>query len=161
MTEGAAATGADLDQALARYVEVLEGLGDVAGLDALDPLVDPAVRFTDPFSDVTGRAALKRCFAATFEAADQIRFVVTGRLRQGPLATLLWTMALRPRRLGARTPWTFEGVSVVTFDGRSGQVVGHADYWDAGRQFYGRLPVLGWVIARIRRRLAGGHGPGG
>lgn len=30
----------------------------------------------------------------------------------------------------------------------------HVDHWDAGRQLYERLPVLGWLVKKIRSRIA-------
>ena len=36
-----------------------------------------------------------------------------------------------------------------------GRVVAHIDHWDSGAQFYGKLPGLGWLIERVRRRV--GH----
>ena len=35
-----------------------------------------------------------------------------------------------------------------------GRVAEHVDYWDPAAQLYERVPVLGWLMRRIRRRLA-------
>jgi len=42
---------------------------------------------------------------------------------------------------------------VVTFDD-NGLVVAHIDYWDAAQNLYERLPLIGWLFAWLRRRLA-------
>ena len=41
----------------------------------------------------------------------------------------------------------------MAFDG-DGRVLSHLDHWDAGGQFYARLPVLGTLIRLVKRRLA-------
>jgi hypothetical protein len=33
-------------------------------------------------------------------------------------------------------------------------VAEHIDHWDSGEQFYRRLPVLGWLIGLVRKRLS-------
>ncbi|MEK9754445.1 MAG: nuclear transport factor 2 family protein, partial [Rhodospirillaceae bacterium] len=50
-------------------------------------------------------------------------------------------------------PWSFEGTSIVCFDA-AGKVVEHVDHWDSAANFYERLPVIGWLLARLRTRLA-------
>ena len=69
----------------------------------------------------------------------------------GPVAYLRWDFTFRPRPGAA--PWHIDGVSEVHFDD-SGRITAHLDHWDSGAQLYGKLPVVGWLIAQIRRRLA-------
>jgi hypothetical protein len=44
-------------------------------------------------------------------------------------------------------------MSEVAF-GADGRALSHIDHWDAGGQFYARLPVLGTLIRLVKRRLA-------
>lgn len=48
---------------------------------------------------------------------------------------------------------TIDGVSEVRFDS-VGLITAHIDYWDAARQLYEKLPLLGGVLRMIRHRLA-------
>jgi hypothetical protein len=44
-------------------------------------------------------------------------------------------------------------MSEVQFD-EAGSVRAHIDHWDAAGQLYEKLPVIGWILRRIRARLA-------
>jgi steroid Delta-isomerase len=44
-------------------------------------------------------------------------------------------------------------MSELTFDS-DGKVARHIDYWDAGKHFYEKLPLLGALLRAIRRRVA-------
>jgi hypothetical protein len=76
---------------------------------------------------------------------------VTDRATSGRTAYLRWTFAFRPK--GRAAVWTIEGMSEVAFDA-DGRALSHVDHWDAGGQFYARLPVLGTLIRLVKRRLA-------
>jgi hypothetical protein len=43
--------------------------------------------------------------------------------------------------------------SHIRFDA-SGKVNYHRDYWDTGEELYAKLPVLGWLIRRLKRMAA-------
>jgi hypothetical protein len=140
----------DLDAAVAAYVAYWEGLSPET-VARLDDLAVEGFRFVDPFQDITGRERAKRAFAATFDATDEPRFRVTDRATSGRTAYLRWTFTFRPK--GRAAVWTIEGMSEVAF-GADGRALSHIDHWDAGGQFYARLPVLGTLIRLVKRRLA-------
>ncbi|MFW6322186.1 MAG: hypothetical protein ACOC02_01025, partial [Guyparkeria sp.] len=48
---------------------------------------------------------------------------------------------------------SIEGMSELVL-GADGLVVEHVDYWDPAGQLYERVPLLGWLMRRIRHRLA-------
>ncbi|WP_428247119.1 nuclear transport factor 2 family protein [Ferrovibrio sp.] len=146
------ATAADpIAVALGRYTAYFEALSPET-LSGLRDLVTPDVRFRDPFSEVTGVESMLRIFTAMYEDCTDIRFTISGSVRQQDKAFLIWRFHFKPRRLNVPQPWEVEGVTELHFmpDGR---VAAHLDHWDAGSQFYGRLPLLGPVIRFLRRRL--------
>jgi hypothetical protein len=49
--------------------------------------------------------------------------------------------------------WSFDGASVITLT-LNGQVSEHIDYWDAAQNFYERLPIIGSLLAWVRRKIA-------
>jgi len=121
-------------------------------LDRLEAMCAAEVRFKDPFNDVTGREAVRRVFEDMFETCIEPRFVVLDRAVSHKAGYLRWRFQFTPKRSPGRQ-WTIEGMSEVHFDG-TGRVSAHIDHWDAGAQFYARLPVLGAGIEWVRRRLA-------
>ncbi len=131
-----------------RYRRYLETLTPQT-LDALGDHVTADVRFKDPFNDVRGRDAMRRVFEHMFENVSDIRFTVHDMALDGTTCFMNWRFA---GRLGNRE-WAFDGASVITL-GADGKVTCHVDHWDAAAAFYERLPVIGWLLARIRGRLA-------
>jgi len=134
------------------YVDFLEALTSER-LDALPDRLTPDVRFKDPFNDVTGIDAMRAIFEHMFETVDDLTFQVTHRARSIEDDTvwfLRWRLTGRlPAWLGG--DWSVTGMSEVHL-APDGRVSAHIDYWDAGRHFYERLPLIGPIIRLLRRR---------
>lgn len=130
------------------YVRFWETMSE-ATLSQLPGLVTPDVHFADPFNDVRGVEALHRVMAKTLRDLPELHFVVTNRAWHRDLCLMRWDFAARTR--GGRT-LQIVGMSELTFAGD--KVAEHIDHWDAGRQFYELLPVIGTVLRLIRRRVA-------
>ena len=151
MKPGAMKPGAmKIEPAARAYCTFIETLRRET-LDELAPLCHPEVRFRDPFNDFTGVSAFRAVLEQMFDDLAEPRFEVTDLAISGPVAYIRWDFTFRMRAGGK--PWLIEGMSEVHFD-RTGLVTAHLDHWDSGAQFYGKLPVVGWLIALIRRRLA-------
>ena len=86
-----------------------------------------------------------------FDSLDEPRFKVTGAaIADGDesRALLRWTMT---STLNGK-PYDITGMSEISF-ASDGRVCEHVDHWDASRQFYARIPVIGWLLGLIRARL--------
>lgn len=139
----------DRDATLAaygRYFETLtrETLPDIAGL------ATPGMRFRDPFNDVRGIDDVVRLLGSMY-AHGTPRFEVLDRALGQSAGYILWRFTNDPG--GGRAPWIIVGMSEIHF-APDGRISEHIDHWDAGGQFYAHIPVLGWLIRLVRRRLA-------
>lgn len=134
----------------AAYVHFYETMTPLS-LDRLDTLVTPDVRFVDPFNDVTGLVAMRRILERMFADLHEPRFRVTHRAWDGATCLLRWRFTARGK--SNQNEWLIVGMSELAF-APDGRVSSHIDHWDAGRQVYEKLPVLGAVLRVIRRRLA-------
>lgn len=146
-----AAKIADRQAALDAYARAYEALTPDT-IEALLALTAPDIRFKDPFNDVRGQAALRGLFQHMFQAAGDPRFVVHHAVLSGDTGLLRWGFAAQLRGLG---PWRVEGMSEIRFDAEN-RIVEHLDHWDAAEQFYEKLPVIGWLLRLIRRRMRAG-----
>ena len=45
------------------------------------------------------------------------------------------------------------GASMVMF-ADDGRVMTHVDYWDAASQLYEKLPIIGWLLKKLRQLFA-------
>ena len=139
-----------VEDAAANYVAFYESLAPET-LGQLDSLCAPTVRFSDPFNDVNGIDAYRAILIRMFEDVVDPRFKVLDRAMSGRVAYLRWQFSFVSRN--GENKWTFNGMSEVHID-ETGCVTLHVDHWDAGSQFYGRLPVLRHVIEFVRRRIS-------
>ena len=111
--------------------------------------VSADVHFQDPFNDVHGIDAMAEIFRHMFELVGPVRFTVYQAQAAGRVGLFSWRF--EGQLFGK--PWVFNGTSVITFD-EDGMVIVHIDHWDAAQNFYERLPLIGWLLAWLRRRPA-------
>lgn len=142
----------DLDEARRRYRGFLESFSPDT-LDELDRLARPDIHFRDPLNDTHDVALMKRVFARRFRDVDDPRFIVTHQAADADTCFYRWHFTCRPRLNGKGHPWIIDGVSEVRFDA-DGLALEHIDYWDAGHYVYERIPLFGYLIRWLRKRMA-------
>lgn len=110
--------------------------------------------FKDPFNEFRGVARIEAIFQHMFTQIEDPGFSV--RLWSGTDVEgfIIWDMHFRSRFMRGDGAQAIHGVSHIRFDA-SGKVSYHRDYWDTGEELYAKFPVIGWVIQRLRRALAG------
>lgn len=124
--------------------ETVSRVGDLYEADA---------RFKDPFNDVQGVPAIEHIFRHMFTQVETPRFVVTDRIVQYDSAMLAWRFEFGVRLGKTVRPQVVNGVTHFKFNA-DGKVSLHRDYWDTSEELYMKLPVLGWLLRALRRRLA-------
>ena len=149
---------AELPAHVARYADFFDGM-TAETVPGLAELVTPDVHFRDPFNDIHGAEGMLRVMAHMYETCDLARFRVVDTMASERHAFLTWEFDFRPKRLRG-APWHVDGVTELHF-APDGRVTAHLDYWDSGSQFYGRLPVLGWMIRKLHGRLQYAPSSGG
>lgn len=144
------ATAASTEEAVTRVVAFFETLAP-ADVAALGRLYAADARFKDPFNEVQGVPAIERIFGHMFTALDQPRFVVTGRVVEGPQCFLTWDFLFAFRNFDKGVTQTVRGASHLVFDDQ-GLVTLHRDYWDAAEELYEKLPVVGGLMRWLKKR---------
>ncbi len=141
-----------IDRPLRAYLAAMAAL-TADTVAELRHLVSADIRYSDPFNDLSGADAFLRVFHRMFEDCIEPRFTMLDVAAAGPTAYVRWRMTFRPRLWPGSAPWTIEGMSEIRF-AADGRVTAHIDHWDAASQVYARLPLLGWMLRRLRRRLS-------
>lgn len=136
--------------AVADYISFFENLTP-ADLERFEQVFAPDARFRDPFNDARGVAAVRRVFEKMFADIDSHKFKVLDHAVAGDRAYLNWEFQLTPR--GKSKIWPIKGMSVIVFR-EDGKVTAHIDHYDAAGQIYEKIPVIGAVLRRLRRRIA-------
>ncbi len=138
------------ETAVLQYRRFLETLSPDT-LRRLPDLVTADVHFADPFNDVHGVEAMAHVLHDMFEKVADVRFQVRHAARDGDTCLMEWTFS---GKLGEK-PWQFDGCTVARFT-PEGRVREHIDHWDAGRHLHERIPVLGRLVAFVRRKVSAG-----
>jgi steroid delta-isomerase len=136
--------------AAARVVDFFETLSP-ASLDRLDAFYTPDAYFKDPFNEVRGLAAVRGIFSHMYDALEQPRFVVTGRIVDGGQCFLTWNFEFRFKRFDPARLQTVRGGSHLKFTA-DGLIDFHRDYWDAAEELYEKLPVVGGLMRWLKKR---------
>jgi hypothetical protein len=138
----------DLEATLDGWLRLFTDLAstNIPSDEELSLLATPDVRFKDPFQDVCGYASIRQVLAHTQQSISDLRFEVLERAWFQGGVYVKWVMNGQLATLGQ---WQVEGLSEIIFS-EEGRVSSHIDYWDASEQFYGRLPIIGWLLRRIR-----------
>ncbi len=104
--------------------------------------------FKDPFNEFRSRERIEAVFRHMFATLADPRFMIKGHVGNGPESVVLWRMTFLLRG----KPFAIDGCSHLLFT-PDGRVCSHRDYWDAAEELYEKLPVLGWFMRQLRRRL--------
>lgn len=120
-------------------------------LQRLGELYSDDVHFTDPLHDVHGLSDLHAYFAKLYANVSELSFDFRGfdQVREGE-GYLRWVMSYRHPRLDGGRLITVDGCSHLLWHDK---VYRHRDYFDAGALLYEHLPVLGRVIAWLKRSM--------
>ena len=129
------------------YISYLENLTP-ATLSALSNYVTADIRFADPLNDATGVEQMRKIFLKMFAQIEDIRFFVNHAASQDNYCLLHWRFEGRFKG----KVFGFDGTSFIRFS-QDGLVIEHIDYWDASSNFFEYLPIVGWLITWIKRRL--------
>ncbi|MFJ3155525.1 nuclear transport factor 2 family protein [Pseudomonas protegens] len=125
---------------------------DRHNLDRLEQLYSDDIQFTDPLHEVLGLAQLRGYFAELYANVRELRFEFHGSdLCAEGQGYLRWTMSYRHPRLNGGGLIQVAGCSYLQW--RDARVYRHRDYFDAGALLYEHLPLLGAMIAWLKRRL--------
>ena len=138
------------EEAVTRVIAFFENISP-ADVATIGQFYAPQARFKDPFNEVVGVPAIQGIFAHMFEALEQPRFVVTGRVVQGTQCFLTWDFLFAFKDFHKGVTQTVRGASHLVLD-EQGLVTLHRDYWDAAEELYEKLPVVGALMRWLKRR---------
>lgn len=130
------------------YVRYYEQLNR-ENADELIKLVDPQIRFSDPFNDVTGAARVLAIFRGMLRLCRDLRIDVLHTSNRDDTLLMHWRMSFRSPLLAFNRPQVIEGMSIILI-GSDGKIIEHRDYWDAASQIYMRIPLLGLPLRTAR-----------
>jgi len=139
-----------IDTVIDQFVDFYTEL-DSQPLTMLSLLYHPDAVLIDPFGEHQGMVAIHRYFTHLLDRVESCRFVIDPPLSGDDRFILSWSMRWSHPRIADGETLLLPGCSAV--DVRDGIIVRQRDYYDAGEMIYEHLPLLGWAIRGVKRRV--------
>lgn len=125
-------------------------------MQVLDRFYDNEIVFEDPLGKIQGLQNMHSYYGNMYENVTNIYFDFTDEVIAGDTHVVVWTMHLWAKGLNKGKEVILDGNSLIRF-GPGGKVIYHRDYFDMGAFIYEYIPVLGWAVGKVKKRLA--HNP--
>jgi hypothetical protein len=120
-------------------------------LHLIEEFYDANVEFHDPVGEVRGSQKIRKYYENMYKNVKSIRFDFSEFVEAGSTIVGVWKMTLVTDKLNSGEPIVVDGTSVVKF--RNGKAVYHRDYFDMGAFIYENIPVVGFVVKKIKERF--------
>ncbi|MGM0481665.1 MAG: nuclear transport factor 2 family protein [Pseudomonadota bacterium] len=120
-------------------------------LEQLSELYHDDINFTDPIHQIVGLDDLKAYFEHTMENVKYCHFAFDDELVGDEKAYLTWQMRFSHPKLADGIEIVLPGVSHLQFE--DGKIREQQDYYDLGAMLYEHVPLVGYVIDKIKQRL--------
>lgn len=108
------------------------------------------IHFIDSFHDIKGRDAFIRYCESIYENVKYSRFTFHTEMVNSQQAMLTWTMNYAHPQLKGGSDIAVKGASHIKIDKG---VYFHQDFVDGGELLYDHIPVLGWILQKIKNRM--------
>lgn len=130
------------------YIDFYQSLTP-ARVTELRQLVTPDVYFRDPFNEVHSVSEYEHILSDMFSRCEDPSFVVERSVADSEGAFLRWRFEFGSPEARRR----IVGCSELEF-ASDGRIASHIDYWDTSSQLFESVPILGFVLRRIRQSLS-------
>lgn len=110
------------------------------------------IQFRDPLHALNGLQNLSDYYSGMMEDLIECRFEFhhSMEMQDRGEAILFWTIHYRHKRLASGKALELTGNTHLLFNEK---VYYHRDYYDAGSLLYEHLPLLGFTIRRLKKRI--------
>ncbi len=138
-------------QGLGLFLDTFQQL-DGDKLHLLRRIYAPTITFIDPIHTVEGIETLIQYYAQLYTNVISLDFSFNNQLHVGNEAYVQWSLLIAHTKLNNGQVNAVPGASYLQF-GEDNRVFLHRDYFDLGAMLYEHIPVLGYLLKSIKRRL--------
>ena len=139
-------------RAIERFESLLSDFKAPDFVDRVAEVYAETAFFNDTLKTVRGAEAIREYLGVTAEAVDRGTVEFLDLVADDGNYYFRWLMTLRFKRFDAGEDKRSIGMSHIRFDAE-GRVVLHQDYWDSSSGLFEHVPVLGWMLERVKKRL--------
>ncbi|MGB7801726.1 nuclear transport factor 2 family protein [Buttiauxella sp.] len=118
---------------------------------ALAALYHQDAQLIDPFGEHKGLFAIQRYFIHLLLNVDHCHFAIEAPVRDDSRFAVSWTMSWSHPRIAGGKTLSLPGCSMADID--NDLIVLQRDYYDAGAMIYEHVPLLGFAVRSVKRRV--------
>ena len=151
MTEENTIVTPKLKRGLEDYISYWEKLSS-RSIRLIEKSAHPLFHYTCHFYDTNGIGDFEAMLSHLYKNIGRMKIKITDRAwgTDNHTAYLRWSCHVHSPNF--KKEWIFNGMSEVALSD-DGKIMSHIDHWDTGKQFYLRLPLIGWLIRKTLRRM--------
>ncbi len=127
----------------------------IKSLHLVDDFYDADAVLVDPLGEHRGLSNIKAYYKNLYENLEVIHFDFHGKMVGPSEGVYFWTMTYEHPRINGGREVRVEGNSHVRISPKSKKVTYHRDTFDMGAMIYEHIPVLGWIISSIKKKMKG------
>ncbi|MDP4589509.1 MAG: nuclear transport factor 2 family protein [Burkholderiaceae bacterium] len=118
-------------------------------LAQIDCIYAENATFIDPFNAVHDRVSIHDIYAHMFKTLEQPAFKITRKIVSMHQGCMVWRFTFKLKK----RVFDIEGSTVFEIN-EQGLITLHRDYWDTSRELYEHVPILGYLLKRLRLALS-------
>lgn len=117
----------------------------------IDHFYHQDIEFHDPVGSIKGSQKIKAYYENMYQNVKSVSFDFSNFIESGNTVIGIWKMTLVTDKLNGGEPITVDGNSVIKF--KDGKAIYHRDYFDMGAFVYENIPVIGFIVKKIKERF--------
>jgi hypothetical protein len=136
------------EQLIDDFCQLYQSLGK-GNLNQLNQVYQQDIVFIDPIHQIDGLTALTIYFKHLYENMLSCNFNIENVIIDDQQACIIWTMEYCHSKINGGKTIVVNGSSFLKYDDK---IYYHRDFFDVGQMLYEKLPLLGGVIAMVKKR---------
>ena len=138
--------------AVERFKDFLSVISEQQVKTKLRQTYAPDAYFNDTLKEINDIDTLEKYLLKTAENVDSCTVEFLDTASSGGEYYFRWLMKIRFKKFHKGEEQPSIGITHIRFN-KEGKVVFHQDYWDAAGNFFEKIPVLGWMIGKVKGSL--------
>lgn len=108
--------------------------------------------FNDTLKEISDIDTLEHYLLDTAANVDSCTVTIHDVISKNGDYYFRWEMFIKFKKFRKGEVQPSIGMTHIRFD-KDGRIVFHQDYWDAAANLFEKVPVVGWMIRKIKKRL--------
>ncbi len=146
-------SSAEIDRGLEHFTSVYRDLVRPDIDDQITELYSEEFYFDDTLKTFRHPEELARYMALTGSRLNSGKVEIQHVIRDDVDVYVRWHMQFESATMGRAIQSGSVGMTHLRFD-ESGRIVMHQDFWDSAEGLYRHLPLFGWLLKQVDRRMA-------